>query len=210
MPFVPESEARPSREKAPPATPSTSSDELVITSTPPAVMPRLSRIWSGVLVPEADRARVFIAPLGADRIRLVTVIVFEKLPEVTELICTVLVLSFVIRMECVLAGACARDQFPESSHAPLPALTQLLVCACVRTGNATALRATVVTITSRRTIETSRLIDLTPLSCRTSNRLFTGQPSGMSSSSASSLCQTSHLEPIGNSAMGTIATLYAR
>jgi hypothetical protein len=88
--------------------------------------------------------------------------VLEKPPEVVELICTTFVLSFVITMECVLAGANARDQFVESSHSPLPALIQLLVCAGTLAGKAIALKATVAPVISRRTIETDCLIDFIP------------------------------------------------
>src|SRR5438309_2102154 len=71
--------------------------EFVMVSAPPLVMMQLLKIRNGVLVPALLKTRVLVAPLGAEIVKLLMVIVAGELPAVVESIVTVLLLALVTK-----------------------------------------------------------------------------------------------------------------
>jgi hypothetical protein len=80
-----------------------------------------------VTIPALLKNRLLVESVGADTVRLLTVIVPGKLPDVVASIVTVLDVSLVMRTaDCVFVGATPSDHLPKSSQYPRVGLIQLL------------------------------------------------------------------------------------
>jgi hypothetical protein len=107
--------------------PVTLTAEPDIASTPPLLTDKESRIVNVTLGKVLDTRSVFVELSGDEILRVFTVNVFEKLPEVTELIVTAFANELVMKTDCEFVGATPSDQLVTVSHLPLADVIQELV-----------------------------------------------------------------------------------
>jgi hypothetical protein len=107
--------------------PTTLTTEFDIKSIAPLLTLSESRIVNVTFGKVPETRSVFVELSGDEILRAFTVNVFEKLPEVTELIVTTFETELVTKRECVLVGARPSDQFVAVSHLALVEVIHELV-----------------------------------------------------------------------------------
>ena len=97
----------------------------------------VSESWMrrGIFVPLPDKNRVLVAISVPDTVRLLTVMLFEKVLDVVESITTVLLPSLVISADCTVSGATPRDHSTPSCQEPSLVPVQLFVWAVTELDN---------------------------------------------------------------------------